>query len=222
MSGRGRRGKEAPFTRRPHVYKGNRILVVTEGMKSEPTYLEALRRKLKLHSFQVEVLHPGRTDPLNLVEVAVARVKESRQKKRDLFTTPFDEAWVVFDREAKHSDRQKSMPLALEKAKSNDIRVALSNPCFEFWILLHFTMTTKPFPHCEAVAKELKSYLPKYGKALSEVQSLLPKIPDAVKNADHCRNHQKSVGGEGNPSTSVDELIKSMNEAASITYKYKL
>ena len=45
----------------------------------------------------------------------------------------FNEVWCVTD-----VDEHKRLEPALDKAKGNDIRVALSNPCFELWLLLHF------------------------------------------------------------------------------------
>jgi hypothetical protein len=42
----------------------------------------------------------------------------------------------VFDVEA--PQRHPNLSEALELAGKNEIRVAISNPCFEFWLMLHF------------------------------------------------------------------------------------
>ena len=45
----------------------------------------------------------------------------------------FDFVWCVFD-----SDDHPGIPAAKQQARDNGINLAISNPCFEIWILLHF------------------------------------------------------------------------------------
>jgi hypothetical protein len=42
---------------------GNAFLIVTEGKKTEPNYLEALRKRLELSAAEVVIEHPDGTDP---------------------------------------------------------------------------------------------------------------------------------------------------------------
>ena len=44
----------------------------------------------------------------------------------------FDEIWCVFD-----TDTHENLPQALQEARQSGIRVAVSNPCFELWLVLH-------------------------------------------------------------------------------------
>ena len=44
----------------------------------------------------------------------------------------FDEIWCVFD-----TDAHENLPHAIEEARQSGIAVAVSNPCFELWLVLH-------------------------------------------------------------------------------------
>jgi hypothetical protein len=44
-----------------------------------------------------------------------------------------DEVWCVFD-----VDEHPKLAEARDQANANGIQLAVSNPCFELWLLLHF------------------------------------------------------------------------------------
>ena len=133
---------------------------------------------------------------------------------------PYDSVWAVFDTE--RADTNPKLNDALQKAKANRINVALSNPCFEFWLLLHDEFTTASFANCESVIRRIKDrYLPNYEKGNVDMDQYIPKIPIAVQNADHCRKYHKTAGVGGNPSTDVDLLVHEMNDATRPHYRLK-
>jgi hypothetical protein len=47
-----------------------------------------------------------------------------------------DEFWCVFDVEWPRN--HPGLRTAIEKAERNGVKVAVSNPCFELWLILHF------------------------------------------------------------------------------------
>ena len=65
-----------------------------------------------------------------------------------------DEFWLSIDK-----DRWKSEVLALvyKEARQKGFNVALSNPCFEYWLLLHGIEPTAAFPNCQAAKDLLKA-----------------------------------------------------------------
>ncbi len=150
-----------------------RILIVTEGSKTEPRYLEEIRAAYQLHSANVEV-QPSQlgTEPLQVVQYA-----------RDLFMNgdlhkgirpkSFDQVYVVFDRDA-HLSYFNALSLAqsLEGKLRNDenqkisFKSIASIPCFELWLLLHFEDVLSPM-HRNDVIKNLTRYLPAYSKGNS-------------------------------------------------------
>lgn len=62
--------------------------------------------------------------------------------------TEYDEVWCVIDVEApKPHPRLED---ALKEAKQGEVNVALANPCFELWLLLHFKDVTRNLTTKEA------------------------------------------------------------------------
>ena len=47
---------------------------------------------------------------------------------------------------------------------ASPFELAVSNPAFEFWFLLHFEETTRPFHNADELRKALEQHLPGYKK----------------------------------------------------------
>jgi hypothetical protein len=191
-------------------------LIVTEGEKTEPIYLKALLEVLRLRAAEMEIVQPPFTDPLNLVKHAI-RLKKERIKaeKKDCYKVMFDEVWAIFDLEKQHSSRHKQVVEAIRLASNEGIKIADSNPCFEYWLLLHEKYTTASLADKAVVKKEFKLYYKNFNEAWTPPEEFIKKLPTAVKNAEKCRQHHKSSpGGDGNPSTNVDRLACSLNNAS--------
>ncbi len=118
--------------RRPHRQPKPRFLIVCEGIVTEPRYFKDVRHiERSLIDLQIE---PGGT-PKTLVERAVERKREADGNARKLKddNQKYDEVWCVFD-----IDEHPLIPEAKDQASANGIELAISNPCFELWALLHF------------------------------------------------------------------------------------
>lgn len=147
-----------------------RILIVTEGTKTEPLYLEEIRAAYQLHSANVEV-QPGRlgTAPIQVVCYAQQLFEEGDLLK-GIRPKSFDQVYAVFDR-----DDHESYFNALSKAQAldgklrNDDRQPVSfkaiatRPSFELWLLLHYEDIQAPIHRDEAMAR-LKQHIPCYEK----------------------------------------------------------
>ena len=150
------------FARGPSAYRrgkprfpssGKAFLIVTEGEKTEPNYLKALRDRFQLNAAEVEVLHPEGTDPITKKAIELRKARRKSAKKG--FAISYDEVWVVFDLEKPHDERRKLAVQAMRMKEATGIRFAVSDPCFEFWLLLHGEYTTSSFPDCDAVGEAL-------------------------------------------------------------------
>jgi hypothetical protein len=108
--------------------------VFCEGKRTEPEYLEGFRRAWRNPRVDVEVAKE-RGVPLTLVEKAKLRKEEVEKEARGRHDENllYDEVWVVFD-----VDEHPNLPQALDLAEGSGIEAAVSNPCFELWLLLHF------------------------------------------------------------------------------------
>lgn len=194
---------------------GKAFLIVTEGEKTEIHYFEVLRKVLNLTKKDVVVHHPAGTDPMTLIESA-SKLSQDRKRlsKRQMDEVPFDEVWIVFDLERIGGVRRNQAQQAARSRKAQGMKFALSNPCFEYWMILHETYTHAPFDCCDSVIRKLKSHNPHYRKGVSpEVEYVARRLAAAVDRAIRCRKHHNAVGGDRNPSTDVDMLIRAINDA---------
>ncbi len=201
--------------KRNFVSSGKTILIVTEGEKTEPSYLTALRDRLRLSSADVVVSKADGTDPVSVVNFAIENAAErKRRAKKSTIIVPYDSVWAVFDTE--RYDTNPKLKEAIMIAKGKKINLAISNPCFEYWILLHFEYTTAQFASCDDVIRRIRDcgYVRDYKKGDIPTEILIPKIPIAVKYAEKCRTYHVTAGVEGkNSSTDIDILVRDMNFA---------
>lgn len=213
MAGRGKSAyRRARAVREPE----SAILVVTEGAKTEPKYLYALSRHLHLGATEVVVCQADGTDPGRIVDCAISIKRQRRIEAKRGEVFEYREVWAVFDTET-DVDRPE-LNNALVKASDNQIRVALSAPCFEYWFILHFECTTALVLTYKAAAKRLKQHVPDYDKANPPVATLIPLVARAVGHAATCRVKQDEVDAKI-PRTNVDELVTSMNGATRPYYR---
>lgn len=148
----------------------NRILIVTEGSKTEPLYLGEIRSQYRLHTANVQVQHSQfGTTPLQVVEYA-ENLFVNGDEVKDIQPRAFEQVYAVFDRDA-HLNYHNALDkgAALDGKLRNDLnqRVSFaaiaSVPCFELWLLLHFQNVLAPM-HRAAVYQQLRQYLPNYDK----------------------------------------------------------
>ena len=119
--------------RRPKTRR-KRFLVYCEGRETEPSYLRGLIQFLRSPLIEIEIGEEQR-DPKGLVELAKAtrdQAKRAAKREKD-DSLLYDEVWCVFD-----VDRHTRLPDAVQQAAACSIDLAISNPCFELWILIHF------------------------------------------------------------------------------------
>jgi hypothetical protein len=195
---------------------------VTEGRKTEPNYFIALRNHLQIAAADVQILHPEGTDPLTLTQEAMQLRDERKRKARRGFAIAYDEVWVVFDLEKPHDERRRLAVTAMALKEAAGIKFALSDPCFEYWLLLHEEYTTAPFIDCDKVVERLQQHWEDYEKGLMPAAGFLEKLPTAVLRAERCRKHHETCRGDGNPSTQVDILARHLNSATRSHHQFKL
>ncbi len=217
MTKRKNRKRDLNDLKRRAAYKKARkvVLIVCEGKKTEPQYFISLRQKLRMSNVEVEII--GKecdSAPITVVDHAIdLKEKAGKSSIRD----NYDEIWCVMDVEAPQP--HESLKRAIQKANSNGLSVILSNPCFEYWFLLHFKRTSAQFLSNAKVRKALqvKKYLPDYEKNDSGVfAKIYPKTATAISNANAVIN-EKHYGEDlsgCNPSTHVFRIVEQLHEIA--------
>ncbi|HKC62996.1 MAG TPA: RloB family protein [Pyrinomonadaceae bacterium] len=193
--------------RRPSLDPRPRILVVCEGRITEPQYFDAFRREEENRLVDVRIDSEGGA-PKTLVERAANRKKESEEEARRARdeNLKYDEVWCVFD-----VDEHPRLPDARQQARDNGINLAISNPCFELWLLLHFREQNAHIER-KAVATLLKKHIRNYRKHVS-FETLRDGYLEAVQRAQQLDRRHADVGTEGdNPSTNVYILTECIRE----------
>ena len=184
-----------------------RLLVVCEGKCTEPEYFNALKRHLKNPLMELQI-HKERGDPKKIVEMAkkaqsVANERASLQHDSWL---GFDEVWCVFDR-----DDHEHFDAAVTKAEDNNFLLAVSNPCFELWLLLHLREPPGA-RHRDDLKPLLRAELGHdYGKH-PPFEVLKSGLDDAIRRAERLDQEAKERGDppRKNLSTGVYRLVRAM------------
>lgn len=108
--------------RRPNRTERQRGLIVTEGVRTEPMYLDKLKQALPRSAPSFKHIGEG-SDPLRVVKRAV------KEMNRDDFSWCF--CLVDVDQ---HATLQEAITLAEESG----VELIVSNPSFEVWLAWHF------------------------------------------------------------------------------------
>ncbi|MDX6738549.1 RloB family protein [Actinocorallia sp. A-T 12471] len=143
----------------------DRFLVIGEG-PTEVGYLTGLKRR----GIVLEVRHYGDLDHRSVVARAV-RLKQGPDE--------YDAVWCVLDTEL---DREMTREM-LAMAAAGDVRLALSAPCFDFWLLLHQVDHRRIFQSAGEVERKLKSLMPTWDKGNTKFRDFQDGLPKAMDRA---------------------------------------
>jgi hypothetical protein len=201
------------YDRRPGSRPPGRcILIVCEGAETEPNYFASLRDHLKLSTISVKIKDRAGA-PVSVVDEAQDQVEKRQQDIRDGRThlPQFEAVWCVFDVE--NPRHNPTFDRAVQLADQKEFQLAISNPAFEFWYVLHFERTTRPFADGDEIKEYLKRHIPGYHPAMPVFDGLVLSTPTAIRSA-RCilENHPQGEQRFPNPSTRVHLLVEEMIE----------
>jgi len=160
------------------------VFIATEG-QTEYDYFCHLGKKLRESQSRIrlEMVRPDKKSaPLHVV----GRLKDHLKKKNN----PQYECWVVIDRDNRPDDQIEEAKKKLKKDCNGEM--VISDPCFEYWLLLHTTQHSKTPMTSKAARDFLKdswSYKDSwsdYDKTIKETffdQHLYKTIHQAIKRA---------------------------------------
>lgn len=148
-----------------------RFLIAVEGQKTESQYFNMFNNKKAI--ITVKCINNGcGSSPLD-----VLTIMKQRLVKENLGSS--DEAWLVVD---KDQWKEEQLNKLHEWAKSQEnYGFALSNPKFEYWLLLHFEDCGVDSPNkCD---EKLKRHIPNYNKGIDTHKFTDERICDAIRRA---------------------------------------
>lgn len=205
--------KESYFKRRTSsIGRGGRLVntrdvrktiwLLVEGEKTEKIYFGAIKKMADLTATEVRVVDcKNETSATQIVSKGIEFLHQEFPR--------IDEVWCIFDKEEKRYER--NFKCAMEMAAGDlpsgkRLSCAVSNPCFEFWILLHYERTDRPFSNCREVVAPIKKHCPHYTKTKkAEIEKICLRFRSAVHNAEWLRSRDVVC-----PSTDVDVLLKAL------------
>lgn len=209
-----------------------KIYIFCEVEKTEPSYIRAYinfkypsSARLRGSERPIVLKDTDKNTPIQLVEVA------SEHKKTLGFEQ--DQVWVVYDRESPQDYSDQQHQKAYTTAKNNNIRVAISSACFEYWLLLHLSNVAPPVRKCDELisSADFKSAIEQLGfkhydkkgstakelsKRLMNNQYLETARQNAInnKNAQAAASHPDPAPYQVFPFTNVYELLEAIDEIA--------
>jgi hypothetical protein len=141
---------------------------------------------------------PNPTVRVTLLAKGVAPDQLVRHAKR--IGENCDEKWCVVD--ADEFDIAKAARLADELG----VRLAVSNPCFELWLLLHFADHRGASVSYRSLLPKLIKQVPGYDKCRLDFDHYDRGVADAVERAEKLDPSGREHGL--NPSTGVWKLVR--------------
>lgn len=109
------------------------IVLAYEGNNTEPIYFEAIKEDVRFDDdliYLVSLRRPKK-DTNSAPKHVFNKLKREAKEKYNFANS--DELWMVIDR-----DKWENIPDISKLCKEEgNFFLALSNPCFEFWLLLH-------------------------------------------------------------------------------------
>ena len=144
------------------------VVVVTEGEKTEPNYFRDLKELDSVTPNCNTIIHKCKKG---------GSAKELIKKMENVITRdelePDDQVWIVVDNDEKDKNKKNEINQLLAWKEQDVVfnKLAVSNPNFEFWLLLHFDCdhTVRGGKDCEnrledQLKKELKNDNFEYNK----------------------------------------------------------
>lgn len=194
------------MTRRAKKQMGRKfdklIFVISEGEVTEPSYLKVLEKQRE--NGRIEVVMKGNKNTRKIT----AKVEEVKRKNGES-----SEIWIVVDM----NSRSESQLQDLCQLQKGNVKIALSNPCFELWILLHYenAIAVRGSANNRA-AKALCLQILKGKKGWKEFQKFInpeligkQDILNAVKRAKRYDNSKRKPWPDEVGSTTFYKLVES-------------
>ena len=183
--------RKRPPRRKSHNRDAKLLIIATEGTETEKIYFEDLTSPdwFGNSRVQVEVLSSTETDKApKRVLAEIDRFKRKYKLDKD------DELWIVIDVD-RWGDANLNSVARLCKQKGYFL--AISNPCFELWLLLHlrslddysedikaeFLENQKVTKNRSRLDQELLDILGSYNKAKPDTSQFLPFVEIAIERA---------------------------------------
>lgn len=172
------------------------FVIAMEGEKTEPQYFTIFKSKPHVNVCLVKGEH--NSDPQSVLK----RMEDYLGQDKVLGSY---EAWLVVDKDQRKDELFRDLENWAKKSEKHNL--AISDPKFEYWLLLHFEDGNK-VNSSESCTSRLKKYLPNYNKGIKVSQFTNEKIRKAIIRAE--QRDQDPDNPPPFPYTTVYKLVKNI------------
>ena len=172
------------------------FIIATEGVKTEPEYFAAIQ--IEQSVIQIRCLKSKtKSAPLQVLKRMQDHIKEEGLKDSD-------EAWLVADRDCWDEKQIKQMYDWAQQKENYGF--ALSNPKFEYWLLLHFD-DGDAITSSRTCSDRLRRHLPDYDKGVAANKITREMVETAIRRASQ-RDNNNDSGWPVTTGTTVYRLVR--------------
>jgi hypothetical protein len=187
------------------TFRDDRLFIVaTEDKYASKQYFEALRLS------RVKLLLLETDDCNSSPQAVVDRIKKVRESRKSKISE--DQFWIVLDTDHWTSGNHAEGTIrAMNDARQCGISIAFSNPCFEFWLLLHHLAEPPQgdaHSTCEHSAQALRDLLGSYNK--TKINAAIYKLGMIRLALSHAET--LDIGGGYWPSQNGSHVYKLIKE----------
>lgn len=166
------------------------IVIAAEGEKTEVQYFKGVQEKIpreKRSRIKIKILdreYPTKSSPVEVL-------RQLDEYKKQYKIGKWDDLCMIIDRDSQSWEESSIASIAACCTQKQYV-LALSNPCFDFWLLLHhkhisdyngeeldLLFANKK----EYVKKELRKTLGSYNPSNVNIDDFWPNISDAIRKA---------------------------------------
>ena len=148
------------------------FLISCEGAITEPEYFEILSRLQPTVAINC-LYEKGKSAPKYVLE---------KMKKKKISLKEGDETWLVIDKDRWNDAQINELVQWVNEAQNIFRGLALSNPKFELWLLLHFENADNVVTSRDC-SNHLLQYLPGYNKSIDAGKFNLDMVNNAISRA---------------------------------------
>jgi hypothetical protein len=179
--------KRKGFNRKTHTL----FIIASEGEKTEKNYFSFVKDSIDTGTKNIFIEFLETVNGNSSPQSVLRRLNEF---KDDYSLIEDDQLWIVIDRDKWHLQDISTIARVCRQGRYG---FALSNPCFEIWLLLHFldvsseTIEEKKAlkenktvnKHRKYLGQKLLEHTGKYSKNQKDYSSYINKIRVAINNA---------------------------------------
>jgi len=187
-----------------------KVFIICNGIETEYNYFSGLRSYLGREGNYLMDVKIVKGDPIRVI-------KQILKGKLALkhFDKEIDEVFIVFDIDDFYTQNTEFLIENIKNAIKAGINVIFSNPCFEYWLLLHLKETYSTLDAKKTIKllenEYKKVFSTKYKKNLKEIYlKFLPYEDLAIARCKRFSSVDLDIESsiKINPSTRVHTLIK--------------